>query len=151
VHPNPIDWTRTSRTWVEHIEGLPAETPEQAVMNVSAYNGKLQTVLDKDNLDGQDLATTQVSTRAIAADRIAALMRAFTENPDCLSPTKWPTHLNQGDEEVADDYRPGRGSNSSACCGPGSAVRGGRGEVWSAWSRALAYDAKDRGNAGRGF
>jgi hypothetical protein len=65
VHPNPIDWTRTSRTWVEHVEGLPAETPEQAVMNVSASNGKLQTVLDKGNLDGQDLATIHELTYTI--------------------------------------------------------------------------------------
>ncbi len=34
-------------------------------MNVSASNGKLQTVLDKGNLDGQDLATIHELTYTI--------------------------------------------------------------------------------------
>jgi hypothetical protein len=50
---------------VEHFKGLPADTLEQAVTNFSAYNGKLQTVLDKGNLNGQDLATIHESTYTI--------------------------------------------------------------------------------------
>ncbi len=50
---------------VEHFKGLPADTLEQAVMNFSSYNSKLQTVLDKGNLDGQDLATIHELTYTI--------------------------------------------------------------------------------------
>ncbi|NCC26722.1 MAG: hypothetical protein EOM22_00845 [Gammaproteobacteria bacterium] len=50
---------------VEHFKGLPADTLEQAVTNFSEYNGKLRTVLDKDDLDAQDLATVHQLTYTI--------------------------------------------------------------------------------------
>jgi DnaJ-domain-containing protein 1 len=50
---------------VEHFRGLPADSLEQAVTNFSEYNGKLRTVLDKDNLDAQDLATVHELTYTI--------------------------------------------------------------------------------------
>jgi hypothetical protein len=50
---------------VEHFEGLPADTLEQAVANFSEYNGKLQAVLDKEDLEAQDLATVHELTYTI--------------------------------------------------------------------------------------
>lgn len=40
----------------EHFEGLPAETLEDAVQNLSEYNDRLQAILDRDDLSSQDLA-----------------------------------------------------------------------------------------------
>jgi hypothetical protein len=47
---------------VEHFKGLPAETLEQAVRNFSEYNAKLQVVLDKGDLDAQNLSTVHELT-----------------------------------------------------------------------------------------
>ena len=42
---------------VDHYEGLPAETLEDAVKNFSEYNRKLEAVLDKGELTAEDLDT----------------------------------------------------------------------------------------------
>lgn len=45
------------RERVDHYEGLPAETLEDAVKNFSEYNRKLAAVLDKGELTAEDLDT----------------------------------------------------------------------------------------------
>jgi hypothetical protein len=41
---------------VEHFKGLPATTVDAAVTNFSEYNQRLKAVLDKETIDGADVA-----------------------------------------------------------------------------------------------
>ncbi|RKT44222.1 DUF6746 family protein [Thiocapsa rosea] len=66
---------------VEHFKGLPADTLEQAVANFSEYNGKLRAILDKGDLEGQDLATVHELTYTLetALAKINAELTALAE------------------------------------------------------------------------
>jgi len=59
---------------VEHYEGEPSKTLEQAVENFSAYNAKLAGVLEKDSLSMADIQ--QVHEYTYTLERAVAKMRA---------------------------------------------------------------------------
>lgn len=46
----------------EHFQGQPSETLAEAVANFATYNGKLQSVLDQDTLDGEAISTVHQLT-----------------------------------------------------------------------------------------
>ncbi|MDZ7752782.1 MAG: DUF6746 family protein [Gammaproteobacteria bacterium] len=71
---------------VEHYEGKPAETLEQAVANFSEYNAKLAAVLEQKELTPQDLATVHQLTYTLenALERINHDFSALAETLEAI-------------------------------------------------------------------
>lgn len=72
----------------DHFEGLPAETLEAAVQNLSEYNERLQAILDRDDLSSTDLAEVHEITYTLEN----ALQKVALEFDD-LADTLEAVHL----------------------------------------------------------
>ncbi|MEY6433515.1 DUF6746 family protein [Thioalkalicoccus limnaeus] len=66
---------------IEHFEGLPSETLEQALQNLSEYNRRLAAALDQGELTAADLAKIHELTYTLenALERIHADVGALAE------------------------------------------------------------------------
>ena len=67
-------WAQTTGERPAHSKGEPAETLQQAVTNLSEYNGKLQALLAKDELTAMDLHEVHMLTYTLenALEKIQA-------------------------------------------------------------------------------
>lgn len=68
---------------VKHFEGLPATTIDEAVTNFSEYNAKLRAVLDKETIDGADVATVHELTYTLE-NALAKINEELTELAETL-------------------------------------------------------------------
>ncbi|AGA32292.1 hypothetical protein TVNIR_0592 [Thioalkalivibrio nitratireducens DSM 14787] len=75
----------TAEERIDHFNGLPAETLEDAVQNFSEYNNRLAAIVAKDELTASDLATVHELTYTLENalekinDELAALADLLEE------------------------------------------------------------------------
>jgi len=68
---------------VEHFEGLPAPTMDDAVTNFAEYNAKLRHIVDQEEIVGADLATVHELTYTLE-NALAKITAELTELADTL-------------------------------------------------------------------